>query len=253
MATPARSRPRQSGLSSENRQSHAPTALPPYQSPSYPLNDAAQRALRSLPQTHNLAILKDSIRTATTSLTNVVGDANDRYQWKAAGFDKRNARRAAQGLEEEADDAVAKLREDVASVTQKIEETVRKMIDGEAAVERLEAALAEVSTNVTAGGGQIAPTQSTLGASQFRQQRRERTRTANAGSGEESEFDEDVDHHPEAGGQENVGPSAMLKRKLGEQETQYQDLSMSARYVQSCLPPLTLSELPLLTTRPTSP
>ena len=109
----------------------------------------------------------------------------------------------------------------VADLTAKMEEKLRGAIDARAKVEAVEAALGEVNENVVASGGVVAPTQSTLGASQFRQRRRD------GSSGSDEQDDEDV----VAAGQENMGPSGLLKRKLGEYEMRYGNLSMRNRCV----------------------
>lgn len=107
----------------------------------------------------------------------------------------------------------------VEAMTGQMEEGVRVVIDAQARVEAVEAALGEVHGNVVAGAGVVAPTQSTLGASQFRQQRRHGV----VGSDSEDEGEE------EEGGKENIGPAGLLKRKLAEHEGRYGDLSLRHR------------------------
>ena len=210
-------RPRQSATG--QRPNRGPAFLPVYQPPTNPLNEAAQRALHDLPRTHNLANLTKHLQIANDTLTNAAGDVNDRYQRKAVYQQKQNARRAAQGNDEEDDEgnrAVEEMREKVDEMTSRMEESVRKVIDARAIVASVELALRELDTNVAAGNGAIAPTQSTLGASQFRQRRRVQG--------------EDADSEDESSQEVIVGPTSLLKRKITEQQTEYEGLSMRDRY-----------------------
>ena len=224
MASSARSR--QSATAS--RQSRGPTQLPIYQPPIHPLNEKGRRALEYIPRSHNLDGLKERLQTASTALQNNAADINERYQSKADFHHKRRARKAQQGVEdedEEAERVVEEMREKVQDLTAKMEEGVRRIIDAQATVEAMETALAEVHSNVVAGGGAVAPTQSTLGASQFRPRRRRRGGEIDE---EDSEFE---DEGSQRGDQENAGPSGLLKRKLEEHATKYENLSLRTRYV----------------------
>ena len=220
------SRPRQSGESS--RQTREPRPLPVYQLPSHPLNNAAQRALQTLPQTHSLKKLKERLNNANQHLSTCAAEITDRYQRKAASQQRRRARLAQQGLDEdeEGERVIEEMRRGVQKLTDGMEEGIRNIIDARAAVEATEEALSEIHTNIVAGGGAIAPTQSTLGASQFRQRRRR------TGGNLDDESDED-EEMSQSQGVENAGPGGLLKRKLQEHEGRYSNLPLRARYVYS--------------------
>ena len=174
MAPPRR--PRQTDPSS--RTTVRFTSLPPYQPPAHPLNTNAQRALHDLPRSHRVDGLKTHLTQAINSLTAAAGDINDRSQHKSANHQKRKARRLARddvGPDEEENDtdhAVDKLQESVAELTAALEQRVRKIVDAKAAVENVTTVLRELDSNLSNAQGVIAPTQSTLGASQLREKRR---------------------------------------------------------------------------------
>ena len=85
-------------------------------------------------------------------------------------------------------------------------------------MEATEAALKDVYENAARGGGVVAPTQSTLGASQFRGTRRN--------------LDDDEDEGDEGTlGQNSQGLMGAVKKKVGEHEINYAALTMAERYV----------------------
>lgn len=218
------SRSRESGES--NRPPREPRPLPAYQPQSHPLNDAAQRALQTLPQTHSLKKLKERLNEANRQLSECAAEINDRYQRKAALQQRRRARLAQQGLDEdeERERAIDEMQQRVQTLTDGMEEGIRNIIDARAAVEATEEALSEIHANIAADGGAVAPTQSTLGASQFRQRRRRRGGDLD----DDSEEDEETN---QSQGAENTGPGRLLKRKLQEHEARYSSLPLRARYV----------------------
>lgn len=231
------------------RPPRGPTALPPYEPPAHPLTPAAQRTLQALPQTHPLTRLKRHLDGASTNLTELAGEVNDRYWQRADYVRRRKARRAGQGqgdegAEEERELELERMRGEVEGLTAKMEESVRGVLDAKARVEGTESALVEVAANVVAGNGSAAAggvggTQSTLGASQFRQGRKgrggRRSRVVDEGEEEEgSEFEEEPSTQGE-NGQENVGPTQLLRKKMEEHTVRYDGLPLRTRYVP---PPL---------------
>lgn len=210
-----------------SKPSRGPTLLPPYQPPANKLNDAAQRALHNLPNTHRLDGLHTRLKHANGLLCNNAGELNDRYQQKAAGHQKRQARRRAQGAADDDDDDnnVEKMKHEVKEMTSRMEQSMRMIIDAKAAVDGVEGALKELDANITAGRGAIAPTQSTLGASQFRQRGRKR----GAQSDNEDEESGDEVTASQAIGD---GPAVLWKKKIAENDSVYEGLSMRNRYVK---------------------
>lgn len=233
MVSTARSRKSGTAVTS----SRGSATLPRYQPPSNPLSADAQRALHELPRTHRLDGLKKHLQQATSLLTDVAGDVNDRYQKKFEAQQKRNARRqgnkeAAAGEDRDGEHALEELRGIVEGMTDNLEASMRKMIDAKAAVETIEVVLQDLSENVASGRGAVIPTQSTLGASQFRQKRRRRRGSGSASA--QSESEELVGE--EDSSQPQPQPLGTLKRKMTQHYSDYGNLSMSHRYI--CLLPL---------------
>ncbi len=208
--------------------SRGPTLLPPYQPPANKLNDAAQRALHNLPNTHRLDGLHHRLKHANGLLCNNAGELNDRYQQKAVGHQKRQARRRAQGAADDDDDDsnVERMKHEVKEMTGRMEQSMRMIIDAKAAVDGVEGALKELDANITAGRSAVAPTQSTLGASQFRQKGRKR--------GAESDDDESEESGDEVPASQVLGdgPAILWKKKVAEDNYTYEGLSMHNRYVK---------------------
>ena len=219
MASSARSRP--SGTS--NRQRSGPT-LPAYQPPEHPLNENAIRAIHDLPRNHRLDSLKNRLNTASNHLAGAAVDINDRLVARTAVHEKSRTRREKQGSQEDNEEeerAMDEKRQQADELTDRLERGVRKIIDSKFEVEGVEKALKELETNVANNRGAIAPTQSTLGASQSRSNRRRRGGDADDG---DSEFEDDTQS-----ARENGGALDFIKRKIKEQNETYQNETMSFR------------------------
>lgn len=220
MASSARSRP--SGTSNRQRSGH--TALPTYQPPQHPLNENAIRAIQDLHRNHRLDSLKTRLNAANNHLAGAAVDINDRLVAQIALHEKSRARREKQGSQEDNEEeerAMDEKRQQTDDLTGELESGVRKIIDAKLEVEGFEKALKELATNVANNRGAIAPTQSTLGASQFRSNRR--TRGGDADD-EDSEFEDDAQS---AG--ENGSAVDFIKRKIAEQRSTYENETMSFR------------------------
>ena len=207
------------------------SSLPAYQTPAHPLNESAQRALQNLLRAHDLKRLKTHLQAVTDTLSNAAADINDRSYQRHARQQKARAKRQHQGLDDTEEDQnrekeCERMKAEAKDLTMKMEGKVREIIDAEAHVQALEEVLGEVHGNVVAGGGIVAPTQSTLGASQFRQKKR--------AAGSDSEEEEEDNYAGIDGSQGNVGPSGLLKRKLEEHDTRYGSLTLRTRFVISC-------------------
>ena len=222
---PARSRP-STNVATE-RPNRGPTPLPAYQPPQHPLNEAAQRALQNLPRNHKLDALKTRQRAANNHLTQAAADVNDRLQEKTAEFERRRRNLEKQGSQQSNEATrpiLDEMRQNTDEMTAKLEGSVRKIIDASAEVEGMERALKELQENVSNNRGHLGATQSTIGASQARQNHRRR----GAGSDDEgSEFEDEVTQTVG----ENDSAIAALKQKIAEQRSAYQAMSMSHRYV----------------------
>ena len=220
MASSARSR--LSGTS--NRQRAGPTPLPTYQPPQHPLNETAIRAIQDLHRNHRLDSLKTRLNAANNHLQGAAVDINDRLVAATALHEKSRARREKQGSQEDNEEeerAMDEKRQQTDELTGRLESGVRKIIDAKFEVDGFEKALKELETNVANNRGAIASTQSTLGASQFRPDRRRR------GGGADDEDSEFEDVTQSAG--ENGGAVDFIKRKITERLSTYQNETMSFR------------------------
>lgn len=125
------------------------------------------------------------------------------------------------GAEEEegnkADRAVEELRGNVEEMTAELERRVRKIVDAKAAVENVATVLRELDVNLSSGQGVVAPTQSTLGASQLREKRRRPNVDL---SDEEDEVGETAN---------SMGPLGVFKRKIDGFRSEYENSSMRHR------------------------
>ncbi len=231
MATSGRRRQLNSSHPS-NPSTSRPAPLPIYQPQIHPLHPNAQRDLRELPRAHRLDGLQNHLNQAINNLTAAAGDINDRSQQRITNHEKRKARRQARdgvtaGEGEDVNDidgAVEEMRVQVAEMTQDLEQRIRKIVDAKAAVEAAATALKELDTNLSNGRGTIAPTQSTLGASQLRDKRRR----ANVDLSDDEDEGENEGEDEITG---STGPLGVLKRKMTDFQSEYENSSMRHRYV----------------------
>ena len=110
-----------------------------------------------------------------------------------------------------------------------MEEAVRGVVDSKAHTESVETALREMSVNIRESGGRSAPTQSTLGASQFRGQKRHRVN----GNDDDDEDDEDEEEGSESQSQQQEGPSVFLQSRIAASATSYDSLSLGDKYASN--------------------
>ena len=219
MASSARSRTSRAS----NRQRAGPT-LPNYQPPQHPLNENAIRAIQDLHRNHRLDTLKTRLNTANNHLAGAAVDVNDRLVARIALHEKSRARREKHGSQEDNEEeerAMDEKRRQTDGLTVRLESGVRKIVDTKFEVHNVEKALKELETNVANNRGAIAPTQSTLGASQFRSNRRRR-------GGDVDDEDSDNGNDTQSNG-ENEGALDFIKRKTSEERSRYLNETMSHR------------------------
>ncbi|OCL04429.1 hypothetical protein AOQ84DRAFT_442104 [Glonium stellatum] len=222
------SRHRQSTAGPSSQRRNLPIVeFPSYEPPTRPPNNAAQRALNDLHREHSLTKLKKHYVDANDAITSTAGIVNDYLYEREESQRKRKARRANQGLEEDNEGAeeLEQLRQKVDRMTQRMEESVRKIIDGQAFVDNLEDSLQYLRQNAVNLTQQQSQTQETQRSQRRRQRRGE-------GSGSEDE-DESPGPTPLNGeGVEITGPSVMLENRLQASKDKYQALSHRTRYAQ---------------------
>ena len=223
MATASRSRP-------SPRTSQGTAVLPPYQPLANPLNQDALNALHSFTRSYPLTPLTKRQEVALSSLQNIAADINERYQARSSTHQRQVAKRAERGVaEDEAQaEAIEKLRQETKEITTTMEEAVRGVIDSKAHVEGTETALRELSTNLRESGGRLGPTQSTLGTSQFRGQKRRRGANNDVDEDDNSDLDS-----PEPQSQTQEGPTSFLRRKISASNAEYEKLSLRDKYAQN--------------------
>ena len=219
---PARSRP----SAAPERQSRGPLTLPAYERPQHPLNATAKRALETLPRNHRLDGLKNRQRLANNHLTHAAADINDRLQTKTAEYEKIKKRRlekqGSQEDNEEMNRTIYEMRQETDNMTDKLEESVRKIIDASAEVEGMERVLKELHANAIHPRGNGSSTQSTAATSQFNQGHRRRT----VGSDDDGS---DYEDEPTEGVGDSECTMEALKQKIAEQREAYQAMSMAHR------------------------
>lgn len=204
-----------------DRQSRGPSRLPTYEPPVHPLNQNALNALHDLPQNHKLDSLKARQRAANGHLTQAAADINDRLQAKHQLAEKRKRRRenfSSPSQSQQVDEELDRMQVDTEEMTKKLDQKVRDVIDSRVEVDAVEKALKELDANAAANRGVVAPTQSTLGASQFRPR------------------NEDVEGEDENAEGESQAPRAgdpaikVLDRKMKEHRDAYRAESMFEKY-----------------------
>ena len=214
-------RPRQSG--NPNRRS-AGLSLPIYQPTKHALNENAIRAIQDLHRNHRLDSLKNRLNTANNHLASAAVDVNDRLVARNELHEKSRARREKQGSQEDNEEeerALDEKRRQTDNLTERLDSGVRRVVDAKFEVHSFEKALKDLETNVANNRGAIMPTQSTLGASQFRSNRRRR-------GGDENDEDSEFEDDSQSAGQ-TEGALDFIKRKIGEENSTYQNESMSSR------------------------
>ena len=219
MVSSARSRP-----SDTSNRRNGGLSLPIYQPTQYALNENAIRAIQDLPRNHRLDSLKNRLNTANSHLAAAATDVNDRLVARIELHEKSRARREKQGSQEdneEEEKAMDEKRRQTDDLTARLDSGVRRVIDAKFEVHSVEKALKDLETNVANNRGAIAPTQSTLGASQFRSSRRRRGDDDND---EDSEFEDNT----QSAGQ-TEGALNFIKRKIHEENSTYHNESMSFR------------------------
>ena len=219
---PARSRP----SAAPERQNRVPLNLPTYEPPQHPLNATAKRALETLPRNHRVDGLKNKQRLANSYLTQAAADINDRLQGKTMECEKFKKRRlekqGSQEDHEEMDRTLYNMRQATDSMTDRLEESVRKIIDASAEVEGIERVLKELHANAINPRSNGLSTQSTAATTQINQGQRRRTNGSDDGGS-------DYEDETTLAGGDSESTMEALKQKITEHREAYQAMSMAHR------------------------
>lgn len=209
----------------------SPSTQPPtYQPPVFSLNVPAQRSLASLQRDPSIRKLSDHLEEAQRTLTEVVADVNDRLTSA-----KKRKRQPADDAHRGGDAAseLAEIERNVTRMTKRMDEALRKMIDGQHEVEQLKASLTAASDNAR----EHASTQASTQGPGLRSQRRRRRPGA---SGSRENTDDEDEEYPEftptdpAGGTQAVpAPLDVFRKALEDAKTRYQSMTLTARYAEN--------------------
>ncbi|KAK5135809.1 hypothetical protein LTR08_004636 [Meristemomyces frigidus] len=222
--------------------------LPPYEPPVFTLNPAAQRALAALAQASSLRKLDKSLKDAQAAVSNAATEINDRLTFterETALLTKKRKRTQPEeeGAEEDepgdsqdagqAEKNLDLLRERVDKMTNRMDESMRKLIDGQHSVGFIKDSLATTAEEARANASTQASTQN------LRTQRSQRrTRRVGAGSGsdedvEEEEYPDFQPTDPTAGTQPTQSTIATFRTKLDNAKTRYQSHTLHDRYAEN--------------------
>lgn len=208
------SRARQS--TAEPTQRRTGPALPPYEKPTFPLNPATQRALEQLTHTHNLRKLDEGLAEAQTALSATAGEINDRLTQKEHAIKKRKSQRdqsgsAEAGEEDEIERNLEEFRGKVERMTQRMDESMRKMIDAQHSVQAVRDSVVSTFTDARAD----ADTQATM----------QQART--------QQYEDFQPTDPAAGTQDIAAPIELFRAKTEDAKLRYQSNSLTMRYAEN--------------------
>jgi single-stranded DNA-binding protein len=206
-----------------------------YERPTYTLNPEAQRALADLTRKHNLKQLDGKFENAGAAIMNTAAEINERLNNKeVAGRKHRQRQQGSQNPD--ADAAVAaveadleQMRAKVESMTKRMEEGMRKMIDGRLAVEQINESVASAAESARAEASTQASTLATR--SQARRRRGGNDEDEDGENGEE-EYQDFTPTDPSGGTQAVASVSEGWMRKLDDEKIRYQSLTLGQRYAK---------------------
>ena len=216
-------------MSTRQRQSNAAAAqrleLPPYEDPLHSLTQAQQRDLQRLEKLNSLDTLNSHLRHANDCVTIMAADINDRFTERQKSLGRRTGKRAQQPVEEDATDLqkeekeLDEMRDRVDKMTQRMEETVRKIVDSSKYVESIGNGLRDVQRQAVDDA--VRTSQQT--------QNQQNTRS----TAEDSESIADFD--PTDPASTTPAPASLCKTyttKLEREKERWQTYSLSTRYTK---------------------
>ncbi|KAF2117226.1 zinc-finger of the MIZ type in Nse subunit-domain-containing protein, partial [Lophiotrema nucula] len=234
-ARPTPSRP--SATAAPSRAARPNDVLPPYQKPSHPLDPAAQRKLANLYSRQTATNLQAHNKQAEDFITNAAALINDHLRDREERVDRRRKKWEKGVHAEEQEDEEASLdrfKDTVDEMTTKLEEGMRQVIDGRAAVERHEETMNWLSGHAPHAMLTEHQTQMTQRQSQARPQRRRRGEDEDMEDAEEDEGQPTPGPTPLTGERINLtGPSEMFADSLERRKTTYLNYSHYTRYAQN--------------------
>ena len=209
------------------------TELPPYEKPVFPLNKTSERCLTQLTRAHRLDKLDYSLQDAQLKLSKAAGELNDRLYAKEQAQRKRRERNKENENNDgdaDAEQSLDQMREKVQSMTQRMDESMRKLIDGQHSVQSVMASVnkAAESTPVDAG------TQVTTQPPRSQQIQTSETNGEDGEEEEESEYPDFTPTDPAGATQsQSVPPIDLFRSEMEARSTRYQNHSLTARYAEN--------------------
>jgi hypothetical protein len=210
-----------------------------YERPSFTLNPEAQRALADLTRKHNLKQLDKKFEAARDAILNSAGEINERLNNKeVAGRKLRQRQQAASqngdvgaganDLSASVEADLEQMREKVDKMTKRMEEGMRRMIDGRLAVDQMKESVASAADSARAE----ASTQASTLAARSQAQRRRGGDEGDENEDEEEEYQDFTPTDPAGGTQAVASVSEGWMRKLEDEKIKYQSLSLGQRYAK---------------------
>lgn len=234
-------------MASQNRHSTAqptPSAaleLPPYKKPSHPLNDLAQQRLRTL-NNRDITHLKEHNQKAAKLITDAAGLINDKLRERDEDTAKRR-KRWEKGIDNEDQDAeeekLTKLQKKVDEATKQLEKSMRAVIDGGIAAQRIQESLEWLRQNAPRQLAEEYQTQMSQQQTERQSQSQRRRRTQDEDGDEDMDNDED-DEEPEGptpgptplDGSRPVltSPTDLFTDRMTRKKNEYTSLALGTRY-----------------------
>lgn len=225
-----RSRP--TGSSANGSVTSSRLELPPYEEPSFPLNEAGKRALAEIRNSREKRAYEQHLARSAAFLQETVGATNDALFRRQKDMASRNEKRSAQGVTEKSEvdinmeKAAADLEVEVSELTDSCEAAIRKVIDYTAELEDESQVLQEVQQQVNAQKPRPDPAAKKI----KRQREGDSDDEGNQGAEDETE---DVEMEDAEGESHIAGVRDILRRTRKSKAEEYSRLSAHQRYGQN--------------------
>ena len=211
------------------------TTNPNYEPPQFTLNPEAQRALADLARKHQLKQLDDSFANAQGAITLCAAGINEQLARRDAHFKKlRQRQQSSQNGENEIDIGAVEaelegMRVKVENMTKRMEEGMRKMIDGRHAIDHMKGSVASVADAARADASTQA---STLNTRSQGRRRRGGDAEDDEDANEEEEYQDFTPTDPAGGTQPVLSVSGAWMRKIDDEKMRYQSFTLAQRYAK---------------------
>ena len=177
--------------------------------------------------------LDTSLSEAQDYLSVAAAEINDRLLEKEKATKKRKAQAEQLGSEdvgntEELEHSVNELRDKVERMTQRMDESMRKMIDGQHSMQSIKESVAATANDARANASTQASTQNVP-----TQRRRRRETEGGEDEDDDEEYQDFTPTDPRGGTQAQPTPFQAFQSKIEDAKTRYQSHSLTARYADN--------------------